>query len=303
MNTTTDAISTIKRGLLESAGDEQKFTELLKSIDINQLKEIQQFFWDLVIEQSQPTKTPITRRDIISAIEPASKFQQRARCKEPIGYCTISLCMRTDPQCAANRILGIMKSLRSMLAAILSERPELLSTPIETLVFSQNGTAPTASPLAPDGEIISDPESAMVATEACETPSLTEPKENMYAKYKPTLWSMIEFEGLDHAILMTTDGEILEHASSAKADIGAIAQVISSEIYAVIEQGEAANFKPLLTVTKEFKKGVIAIRWLGGNIYLVGISETVLPGKIHSLIVRLGNQLKEELDVTQIPEA
>lgn len=306
MNTTTEAANDLKRTLLESAGDESGFTELLKQLSPKQLKETQEFFWDFVLTQSESTQTPIGRNDIISAIEPASKFQQRARCKEPIGYCTVSMCIRTNPECAVNRLTSVMRSLRPMLASILSERPELLSMPLETPVVSENGSESTLSESPAEDKTLStqEPESLSHAEVSASQEPLAsiEASDDKYAKYKPTLWSMIEFDGLDHSILMTTEGRILQFASAAKTDINKIAQVLSAEILAVIEQGEAANFKPLLTVTKEFKKGVVAMRSLGNDIYLVGVSETVLPAKIHSLIVRLGNQLKEELEAEK-PEA
>ncbi|MDW8465051.1 MAG: hypothetical protein RML35_02355 [Chloroherpetonaceae bacterium] len=42
-----------------------------------------------------------------------------------------------------------------------------------------------------------------------------------------------------------------------------IADVIADEIFWVKEQGSALNFASLLTVTKEFERGVLAIRALG----------------------------------------
>ncbi|NTW49463.1 MAG: hypothetical protein HGB19_07035 [Chlorobiales bacterium] len=303
MNTTTEALSDLKRNLLQSAGDEQKFTELLKLLSPRQLKETQEFFWDFIIAQSQPTQTPFTRNDVISAIEPTSKYQQRARCKEPIGYCTVSMCIRTHPECAVSRLTSVMRSFRPIIASLLSERPELHSMSFDAPALSENSTESKALESSLDGE----PHPAQETLSPKDVSELepvhsSDTKKEQYAKYKHTLWSMIELEGLDHAILMTVEGEILQHASSAKVDIDKIAQVLSAEILAVIEQGDAANFKPLLTVTKEFKKGVVAMRSLGNDVYLVGVSETVIPAKIHSLIVRLGNQLKEELGAIEKPE-
>jgi hypothetical protein len=106
---------------------------------------------------------------------------------------------------------------------------------------------------------------------------------------------MVEFEGLDHVFLQTKEGQVLQFASSSRNDYLNIASKISSEIESVIEQGEAANYEQLLTVTKEYSQGVLAIRFLKDDIYLVGVSETVLPGKIHSLIVKLGDLVKAEL--------
>jgi hypothetical protein len=299
MSTTTDVGNSLMHDLLLVATDEEKFRAMLKELDAWQLKRAQEFFWDFLIEQSQGGTTKYCRSDIISAIEPISKYQQRVRCKEPIGYCTVTLCIRTSPACACTRMMEVILSLRPLLARLVLERPELTSSGFDLHDhFLAEGPVQEPAQVETTGgdhthSLIDD------TSPFTKTPSDAVAEDEKYAKHKHLLWAMIETDGLDHVILMTTDGTVLQYASSNERDITKIAEVISSEIYAVIEQGEATNFNPLLTVTKEFDKGVIAIRSLGGGIYLVGASGTVLPGKIHSLIVRLGNHLKKELNSSE----
>jgi len=105
-------------------------------------------------------------------------------------------------------------------------------------------------------------------------------------------------EGLEHAILMSEGGTILVHASSKPQELEKLSAIVGDEIYAVTEQGEAAHLNGLLTVTKEYTDGVVAIRSIGQKLYLVGVSRIVLPARIHSLIVKLGTELSKEVSTT-----
>ncbi|RFM23468.1 MAG: hypothetical protein D0433_11085 [Candidatus Thermochlorobacter aerophilum] len=278
-----DALNSVKYNLLSSVSDESVYSSILRKLNVKELKHLQEFFWDLLITESQQAQTKFTRADILAVLEPTSKYQQRARCQEPLGYCTISMCIRINPACATNRISGILLSIRPLLRTLVSERPDLLAR------FSPPSATTTSSlerqKLVKEG----------LPKRLAEPETLSDDFRAKFARHKATLWSMIESDGLDHALIMTEQGSIVQFATTKTHDLNRITDILADEIFWVKEQGQAAAFNTLLTVTKEFENGVLAIRSLGNKLYLVGSSQTVLPGKIHSLICRLGNALQKEL--------
>ncbi len=290
MSDTLNAIERAKQTLLKSVRNEAEYKSVLSRLDAKQLKDLQKQCWDFLIEESQTTKKPISRGDILSRLEPTAKYQQRARCKEPEGYCTISMCVRINPKCAVTRISEIMLAIRPLIISLLDERPELLHE------FKPAEVAP----------VISEPIPAAVSESAVieEVPLvrrervpevISDDMRQKFQKYKEPLGRMIETEGLEHAILMSEGGTILVHASSKPQELEKLSAIVGDEIYAVTEQGEAANLKGLLTVTKEYSDCVVAIRSIGQKLYLVGVSRIVLPARIHSLIVKLGTELSKEI--------
>jgi len=321
MSTTEQIIEQAKLDLLAASTDTDKFKEVLRQFEAKELKSILEFFWDFIIRESQTAKTKYSAKNIIESLEPTSKYQQRERCKEPLGYCTISMCVRIDPACAVKRITGIMLSLRVFIQTLLTERPELLTSlpvaassqpeQVEAAATSKI-EAPLQSPVS-EAKPIAALKEQVVSKQMSPAPESTSPSsiddphgqtaadqiKGKFEKYRDKLWEMVEFEGLDHAFIMTKEGHVLQTASASRNEFEKIAQTISHEIESIIEQGEAASFSPLLTVTKEFSNSVLAIRSLGNHIYLVGVSATVLPGKIHSLIVRLGEHLKLEMSIAE----
>jgi hypothetical protein len=280
-----DALNPIKHSLLSSASDESVYGTILRKLNVKELKHLQEFFWDFLINESQQAPTKFTRADILAVIEPTSKYQQRARCQEPLGYCTISMCIRINPACATTRISGILLSIRPLLQTLVSERPDLLSK------FSTASTAPATASSIERQKLVKEGLPKRLA----EPETLSDDFRAKFARHKETLWSMIESDGLDHALIMTEQGTILQFATTKSHDLNRITDIIADEIFWVKEQGQAAAFDNLLTVTKEFEHGVLAIRSLGNKLYLVGSSQTVLPGKIHSLIWRLGNELRQDI--------
>ncbi len=293
MSDTLNAVELAKQDLLKSAHNEAEYKSVLSRLDAKQLKEIQKEYWDFLIEESQTAKTPISRGDILSRLEPTAKYQQRARCKEPEGYCTISMCVRINPKCAVTRISEIMLAIRPLIINLLNERPDLQN------YFTHTSSAPDESATA-----LAEPATEMTTTEIIEEARprrervpevISDDVRQKFQKYKETLGRMIETEGLEHAILMSEGGTILVHASSKPQELEKLSAIVGDEIYAVTEQGEAANLKGLLTVTKEYSDCVVAIRSIGQKLYLVGVSRIVLPARIHSLIVKLGTELSKEI--------
>jgi|YNPMSStandDraft_2_1061718.scaffolds.fasta_scaffold00925_6 hypothetical protein len=297
MSNTLNTIE-IAKDLLESAHNEAEYKSVLSRLDAKQLKEIQKQYWNFLIEESQTAKTPISRGDILSRLEPTAKYQQRARCKEPEGYCTISMCVRINPKCAVTRISEIMLAIRPLIVNLLNERPELRQhfkfKPVAEPFVSDTTPSPAFSTLSEEPPIEEKP---LVRRERVPEVIPDEMRQK-FQKYRETLGRMVETEGLEHAILMSEGGTILVHASSKPQKLAKLSAIVGNEIYAVTEQGEAAHLKGLLTVTKEYSDGVVAIRSIGQKLYLVGVSRIVLPARIHSLIIKLGTELSKEVSNT-----
>ncbi len=291
MSQTLDAVALAKHELLQSAQNEAEYKSVLNRLDAKQLKEIQKQYWDFLIEESQSTKKPISRGDILSRLEPTAKYQQRARCKEPEGYCTISMCVRINPKCAVTRISEIMLAIRPLIVSLLEARPELRN------YFNPLTSAPAQPELTP---VAASSEPAFVEEEPIvrreRVPEvIPDDVRQKFQKYKEHLGRMVETEGLEHAILMSEGGTILVHASSKPHELEKLSAIVGDEIFAVTEQGEAANLRGLMSVTKEYSDGVFAIRSIGEKLYLVGMSRIVLPARIHSLMVKLGTELSREV--------
>jgi hypothetical protein len=290
---TLNAVALAKQDLLKNAQNETEYQSVLNRLDAKQLKDLQKQFWDFLIEESQTAKKPISRGDILSRLEPTAKYQQRARCKEPEGYCTISMCVRINPKCAVTRISEIMLAIRPLVVSLIDERPGLRDG------VKHLPTPTSVSEPAPD--------TASQATLVEEEPTvrrervqevISDDMRQRFQKYKEQLGRMIETEGLEHAILMSEGGTILVHASSKPHELEKLSMIVGDEIFAVIEQGEAATLSGLLSVIKEYSEGVVAIRSIGEKLYLVGVSRIVLPAKIHSLMVKLGTELSKEVSNT-----
>lgn len=294
MSDAIDALASVKQELLDHAENEAEYKAALSRLDARQLKEIQKDYWDFLIEESQTAKTPISRGEILSRLEPTAKYQRRARCKEPEGYCTISMCARINPRCAITRISEIMLAIRPLVARLLSERPEL-----RDYFKSVQAVSSSAEPKTLGEAELGAPQAALeeeARPRRERAPEfISEETKRRFQKHKDALWKMVENDGLEHAFLMSEGGTILVYASSKPQEAERLSAVIADEIYAVTEQGEAAGLRGLLTVTKEYGEGVVAIRSIGEKLYLVGASRIVLPAKIHSLIVRLGETLSREL--------
>jgi hypothetical protein len=286
---TLNAVVLAKHDLLKHAQNEEEYKSVLNRLDAKQLKDLQKQYWDFLLEESQTTKKPISRGDILACLEPTAKYQQRARCKEPEGYCTISMCVRINPKCAVTRISEIMLAIRPLIVSLLNERPELRQS------FNPSEVAPA---LSEPPSAVSEPafveEKPLVRRERVPEVIPDEVRQK-FQKYKEHLGRMIETEGLEHAILMSEGGTILVHASSKPHELEKLSATVGDEIFAVTEQGEAANLKGLLSVIKEYSEGVVAIRSIGEKLYLVGVSRIVLPAKIHSLMIKLGTELSREV--------
>lgn len=293
MSETLNVVTLAKQDLLKSVENEAEYKSVLNRLDAKQLKDLQKQYWDFLIEESQTTKKPISRGDILSRLEPTAKYQQRARCKEPEGYCTISMCVRINPKCAVTRISEIMLAIRPLIISLLEERPELRQG------FKPSEPAPALSESKPVAA--SEPafveEVPLVHRERVPE-VISDTVRQKFQKYKEQLGRMIETEGLEHAILMSEGGTILVHASSRPHELEKLSAIVGDEIFAVTEQGEAANLTGLLSVIKEYSEGVVAIRSIGEKLYLVGVSRIVLPAKIHSLMIKLGTELSREVSNT-----
>ncbi len=292
MSDTLYAVQFAKQALLDSVENEAEYKSVLSRLNAKQLKEIQKQYWDFLIEESQSTKKPISRGDILACLEPTAKYQQRARCKEPEGYCTISMCVRINPKCAVTRISEIMLAIRPLIVSLLNERPELRQS------FKPSEVAPALSEPVPD---VSEPafvEEAPLVRRERVPEVIPDEMRQKFQKYREHLGRMIETEGLEHAILMSEGGTILVHASSKPHELEKLSATVGDEIFAVTEQGEAANLNGLLSVIKEYSEGVVAIRSIGEKLYLVGVSRIVLPAKIHSLMIKLGTELSKEVSNT-----
>ncbi len=291
-----NAVVLAKHDLLKYAQNEEEYKSVLSRLDAKQLKEIQKQYWDFLIEQSQSTKKPISRGDILACLEPTAKYQQRARCKEPEGYCTISMCVRINPKCAVTRISEIMLAIRPLVVSLLNERPELRQ------FFNPTSSGSVAEAVSDVPQTnINEPafvEEAPLVRRERVPEVIPDAMRQKFQKYKEHLGRMIESEGLEHAILMSEGGTILVHASSKPHELEKLSAIAGDEIFAVTEQGEAAHLHRLLTVTKEYSEGVVAIRSIGEKLYLVGVSRIVLPAKIHSLMVKLGTELSKEVSNT-----
>jgi hypothetical protein len=316
-NTSLEISESFKLEVVQGAFEETRFNELLKPLDAKQLRQVQEYMWDFVLIESQGTSAPFTRVDILSRMEPTAKHQEKQHCIEPLGFCTMTMCLRINPSCAAIRIRGIIEVLRGMTLDIIKHKPEILTRKIETSEKPQElfpTPIPDITPIT-----TAEPNPALVSTKPVESspnapssaqvtpatkPVATRQPLSAYAtavmkkerNLRDLLYSIIELENIDNVMLLDGNGNSLVSLTAKGLLLDKAIELTEAEIQNIQEQGKFAHFNQLVTVIKEYEQGIFALKGLGNDLFLTVSTETISPSQTHVLINKLARQLHIALD-------
>ncbi|MDX2128420.1 MAG: hypothetical protein SFU91_05230 [Chloroherpetonaceae bacterium] len=292
MSETQSISNELQQELIDSCDDPDKFRVVLSKLTARDLKPIYDTLYQFVLSESQNAQTVVTRFDLQVGTLAVSAYQQKAKCKEPLGYCTLSMCVRINPTCGTQRLIMLLSDLRPFLYRLLLERPELRSLPkspeIEVMTYEP------ISEVQPEREEVKLIETKPPEQVVQKAEIASEMIDKVF-RSKNNLWQMVDKEGFEHALVVTEWGDIIESASTKPINLKPIAQALSNEIQSLNLQGKTLSLNRLRVITKEYRNAVVGMYSLGENLYLLGISSAVLPGKLHSIISKSGQRMRSDL--------
>lgn len=240
----------------------QEFLSTISPLSPPELKEIQEYLWDVIMEESESKKLGITRSDIISRFEPTTNYQYRAACKEPLGYCTLNMCIKIDGRCATNRLRGMIEVLRKILSDIHANE-DLDRRLVE---FEEKNRLKSTS-----NGLQFNESSVMDVTDDI---NITKPNYGLLLKQKVTnlreiLFSVIEIEGAETVILLDHTGNIIEMVSNTRVNTTKVNRIITDILAYVRKLGDKHNNAHFKLLTNEFDDGLMVMRPMENNISLV----------------------------------
>lgn len=240
----------------------QDFQTAISVFNPPELKEIQEFLWDVIMEESDSRKLGINRSDIISRFEPTTNYQYRAACKEPLGYCTLNMCIKLDTRCATNRINGMIEVLRKILADIYIND----DLDRKLLEFEEKSKQKDQS----KGLQFNETSIVDVTDEL----NVTKPNFGLLIKQKVAnlreiLFSIIEIEGAETVILLDHTGNIIEMVSNTRVNTVKVNIIIGDILNFIRKLGEKNDNSRFKLIINEFQDGLMVIRPMENNISLV----------------------------------
>lgn len=264
----------------------QDFLSELSVLNPLQLKEVQEYLWDCIMEESAKKNLHVTRSDIISRFEPTTNYQYRAGCKEPLGYCTLNMCIKLDPKCSINRLRGMIEILRKILADIY--KTEDLDKRISELEVSSR-KIPVAIPIVDSKE--GEPSS--------KGHSVTHTLKSKIKNLREILFSIIELDGAETVCLMDSHAKIVELVSNQKMNSSSFSKQISELVKFYQKLLPKLRAERIQTVTNEYYQGLMVIHLLNHDLFLMVISRTTdVPAKTLKRVVRISEELNELFDNT-----
>ncbi|MBN8706223.1 MAG: hypothetical protein J0L62_10155 [Bacteroidetes bacterium] len=264
----------------------QDFLSELSVLNPLQLKEVQEYLWDCIMEESTKKNLHVTRSDIISRFEPTTNYQYRAGCKEPLGYCTLNMCIKLDPKCSINRLRGMIEILRKILADIY--KAEDLDRRISELEVSSR-KIPVATPIIDSKE----------GEQTHKGHSVTHTLKSKIKNLREILFSIIELDGAETVCLMDSHAKIVELVSNQKMNSSSFSKQISELVKYYQKLLPKLKAESIQTVTNEYYQGLMVIHLLNHDLFLMVISRTTdVPAKTLKRVVRISEELNELFDNT-----
>lgn len=246
-----------------------------------QLKEVQEYLWDAIMEESARRNLHLTRSDIISRFEPTTNYQYRAGCKEPLGYCTLNMCIKLDPKCSINRLRGMIEILRKILADVYKNE-DLEKKLAEIDGMSRRIPAPVPVQETGDSE------------NGTRTSQTTHHLKVKVKNLREVLYSIIELDGAETVCLLESSARIIELVSNQKLNNAAFSRQISDLIRYHTRLMGKLNGGGISTATSEFKNGLMIVHHLENDLLLMVITRTTdVPAKTLKRVVKIAGELNE----------
>lgn len=267
----------------------QEFLSNISPLNPLELKEIQEYLWDVIMDESESHKLGITRSDIISRFEPTTNYQYRAACKEPLGYCTLNMCIKLDERCATNRLRGMIEVLRKIMADIYTNENldaklaefEAKTKPADQgygIQFNQNTFL----------DVSKDSENKDVNYGF----QIKQKVKNL----REILFSVIEIEGAETVILLDKGGNIIEMVSNSRVNTSKVNQIIVDILSWIQKIRLLIKAEKYNVLTNEFEHGLMVMRPLENSIDLVIFNrENDKPAFFIQTTARIAKELNDTL--------
>lgn len=241
----------------------QEFLSEISSLNPLELREVQEYLWDVIMEESEKRSLKITRSDIISRFEPTTNYQYRAGCTEPLGYCTLNMCIKLDNRCATNRLRGMIEVLRKIMTDIygkedldkklqeLDGKNQLLKSTFDYSFKADEGTGSSASKTSTGVKI-----------------------KQKIKNLRELLFSVVEIDGAETVTLIDGMGNIIEMVTNSKLNSRKINELFSYQIQFIEKFGFKVNWNHPEVLIHEYDQGLVIIRPVMTDIYLIIVTRT-----------------------------
>ncbi|NUQ83011.1 MAG: hypothetical protein HUU10_15520 [Bacteroidetes bacterium] len=260
----------------------QEFLTELSPLQPLQLKEVQENLWDIIMAESGKKGVSVTRSDIISRFEPTTNYQYRAGCKEPLGYCTLNMCIRLDPKCSVNRLRGMIEVLRKILAEMY--KAEDLDSRLAELETTHKPYR--AIPAASSETVVEHPDVALKISQIkSKLPNLRE-----------ILFSIIEIDGAEMVAMIDKRGKIVELVSNNKIQSTIFTRRIAMLTDYFTRLGDRVFSSGIQSSVNEYENGLILVHKLDHDLFiLISSSTRQVPASFAQKTYRIAGELNAQL--------
>lgn len=260
----------------------QEFLTDLSPLQPLQLKEVQENLWDIIMAESGKKGVSITRSDIISRFEPTTNYQYRAGCKEPLGYCTLNMCIRLDPKCSVNRLRGMIEVLRKILAEMF--KADDLDARLADLEATHKPQRPM--PVSTTEPVTEHPDVALKVSQIkSKLPNLRE-----------ILFSIIEIDGAETVAMIDKRGKIVELVSNNKIQSTIFTRRITMLTDYFARVGDYFFKSGVHSSVNEYENGLLIVHKLDHDLLiLISSSARQVPANFAQKTYRIASELNTQL--------
>ena len=107
--------------LLNVIEDKEKFDLVLSGISPYDLVIAQDCLWNHAMVLSREKGSELKRETITSKIEDTVRYQRRVGCDEPSDYCRANICVNTNPNCAGDKLKGVIWILQEVISELKNQ--------------------------------------------------------------------------------------------------------------------------------------------------------------------------------------
>lgn len=107
--------------LLNVVENPEKFELVLSGVSPYDLVIAQDSLWNHAMSVSREKGAELQRNDITSRVEETVHYQYRIGCDEPSDYCRANICVNTNPNCAGDKLKGVIRVLREVITELKNQ--------------------------------------------------------------------------------------------------------------------------------------------------------------------------------------
>ena len=98
--------------LLQMTHNEEEFIKKIKILCGEELLSISNKLWNYVLEKGTKIDKNFNREKITSRLQTSASYQYQVGCNYEVESCKAKICMKTNPNCASNKIISTIKVLK-----------------------------------------------------------------------------------------------------------------------------------------------------------------------------------------------